>query len=439
MQGGAYTGTKCIRCIHWNYAIDTRQEKGKITNKRAWTHAERNDMPKNNQKAEKIQPRKGNGAWVMLGLFAFTLLMAVALSALALYMLAPDPTIAPDVVEQAAAATLQVAVPIYVDETVNSILPGFISGTLTASAPGENPIPPAPILPTPPPIPCDLAGFVADQTIPDGARLSASTAFTKVWTVRNLGSCTWAADYALVFLGGESMAGQSPVTIGKELAPDDQMEISVNLVVPANNGAYSAEWMLQNSDGGTFGLFPNNRPLTLHISVGSVETVALDMTNRSCNATWSSRTGDMECPHPDDFTGGAVNPVGNTMAEYGMGFELPAIEVIPNEGADGVIRGTYELLQIQKGDTFNAIIGCADDQPECNLVFELQYDAGDHIPITLGGWTEKTDGAFQKVSVDLSLLEGTTVHLILSVTSANGTSINNKGIWISPVIFRTTN
>jgi len=358
----------------------------------------------------------------------------VSLSALALKLLAPKPTVEPEVLQQAAASTLEIAVPIYVDETLNALLPGIVSGTLTASAPTPTTNPPTP---TPPVVPCDQAGFVSDGTIPDGFRLLPSSAFTKVWIVRNLGTCTWAEDYALVFSDGELMAGKSPLTLGRELPPGDTMEISANLVAPAAGGVYSGRWRLQNSSGDTFGLAPDDQPLSLHISIGSHETVALDFVDQACFATWSSTTGEMECPNTEDFIGGAINPVESTVAEAGTEFSLPALEAIPSEGPDGQVTGTYNLLQIQVNDNFNAIIACSDNQPECNLVFELQVDPGDHQPVTLGHWMEVTDGAHQKVTVDLSPYAGKTIRLILSVLSQNGTAYDNKGLWISPVILRT--
>lgn len=391
-------------------------------------------MSKTKKFSETTKSPKLNGAILLISMFAATLLLMVGLSALALKFLAPQPTVAPDVVQQAAASTLDIAVPIYVDETLNAIVPTFVSGTLTAIAPIPTLNPPTP---TQPSVPCDEGGFVADGTIPDGSHLSSSSPFTKVWIVRNMGTCTWAEDYALVFFDGELMAGKSPLTLGRELAPGDSMEVSVNLVAPAAGGVYSSRWMLQNSSGNTFGLAPGDQPLSLHISVGSHETVALDFVDQACFAVWSSATGEMKCPNTEDIVAGAVNPVESTIAEAGTEFNLPALEVIPNEGPAGKVIGTYNLFQIQKGDTFTAIIACSDNQPECNLVFELLADPGNHQLILLSRWQETTDGAHQKVAVDLSPYAGKTFRLILSVSSTNGTAYDNKGLWISPVILRT--
>jgi hypothetical protein len=388
-------------------------------------------MPKKKTAITTVESKRSRGAYVLLGLFAATLFVIVALSALALKFFAPAPTVVPEMVQRAADSTLDIIVPIYVDETVHALVPGMVSGTLTAIVPTQTPTP------TLPPIPCDLAGFVSDGTIPDGTRLSASSAFTKVWLVRNIGTCSWNSDYTLVFSAGELMAGQSPLTIGKVLPPGDTIELAVNLVAPATAGIYTSGWMLANNTGETFGLAPDGQPLTLRIVVGSQVTTALDFTDKACSASWSSAIGNINCPNPDDFVTGAVNPVESISVEGGIEFNLPSLEVIPNEGANGITSGKYSLLQIQKNDTFQAIIGCGNDQPDCGLVFELKYDSGDHNLISLGRWNEDTNNSLQKVSVDLTPLENKTVSLILVVSSASSTSRDNKGVWISPVILRT--
>ncbi len=376
------------------------------------------------------QSKKDKGIFIVLGIYGAILLVIVALSALALKLFAPEPTVAAEVLEQAAASTLDIAIPIYVDGTIQAVLPGIISGTLTASVPTQT------ATPTLPPVPCDQAGFVSDAAIPDGTHINASTAFTKVWRVRNMGSCAWNADYALVYKEGELMAALSPITLGKSVEPGETVELSVNLVAPATGGVYSSYWMLQNSNGNEFGLLPEDQLLSLHIVVGTHESIALDFTEKACGAEWTSPVGAIDCPNPDEYISGSINPVESTVVEYGIESILPSLELIPSEGDTGSITGSFGLLQIQKGDFFNAIIGCGIEQPDCDLVFELKYDAGDHNIISLGSWNEITDGTLQKVTVDLSSLEGKTITLILVVTSNNGTARDNKGIMISPVIYR---
>jgi hypothetical protein len=103
---------------------------------------------------------------------------------------------------------------------------------------------------------CDVAGFVADITIPDGTEMAAGTAFTKVWSLRNEGSCTWTPDYQLIFYSGEAMGGAAVYPFASEsVAPGETIDVSVDLVAPAVAGHYVGYWTLRNASGVNFGVY----------------------------------------------------------------------------------------------------------------------------------------------------------------------------------------
>ncbi|MGC1378882.1 MAG: cupin domain-containing protein [Anaerolineales bacterium] len=54
----------------------------------------------------------------------------------------------------------------------------------------------------------DSAVFLADVTISDNTKLKADQPFTKIWQLRNIGTCAWDAGYTLVFTGGIRQAAQ---------------------------------------------------------------------------------------------------------------------------------------------------------------------------------------------------------------------------------------
>src|SRR5512134_2558781 len=49
---------------------------------------------------------------------------------------------------------------------------------------------------------CDAAAFVSDVSYPDGSTVALGSTFTKIWRIRNTGTCTWNTSYALVFVSG---------------------------------------------------------------------------------------------------------------------------------------------------------------------------------------------------------------------------------------------
>jgi hypothetical protein len=102
------------------------------------------------------------------------------------------------------------------------------------------------------PQPCNKSLFVS-ETIPDDTEFNAGDAFTKSWTFKNVGTCTWNTNYKLVFASGEAMGGPASVKFSKSVAPNDQITIQVPLVAPSTSGTYNATWKLQAEDNTQFG------------------------------------------------------------------------------------------------------------------------------------------------------------------------------------------
>jgi hypothetical protein len=114
----------------------------------------------------------------------------------------------------------------------------------------------------------DAAEFLADVTIPDGMDLAPGEVFTKTWQVRNSGSTTWNAAYALAFVSGERMGGVDAVPLLASVAPGQSVDLSVTLTAPTALGRYTGFWMLRNASGQVFGIGPEaNQPIYVQIDV----------------------------------------------------------------------------------------------------------------------------------------------------------------------------
>ncbi len=102
---------------------------------------------------------------------------------------------------------------------------------------------------------CDAAGFVADVTYPDGTEVNAGDNFTKTWRFRNVGSCSWTPSYALVFTGGDAMAGPAAQSLAGNVNPGQTVDLSVSLTAPATDGDYTGNWGIRNAAGVIFSKF----------------------------------------------------------------------------------------------------------------------------------------------------------------------------------------
>ena len=118
--------------------------------------------------------------------------------------------------------------------------------------------------------PCtDKVSFIQDVTVLDDTRFSPGEKFTKTWRLSNAGTCIWTTKYALVFVDGDQMSGQSSQPFASEIIPGQTADFSIDLTAPASAGTYRGNWMLQNDLGERFGLgLDADKPFWVQISVG---------------------------------------------------------------------------------------------------------------------------------------------------------------------------
>src|SRR5215211_900878 len=130
----------------------------------------------------------------------------------------------------------------------------FVTSTLPPTRPGltlPTDIPPTasptsdPLAASPTPSCRDSAIFVEDVTVPDNTRLTAGEEFTKTWKLQNTGSCTW-TDYTIVFVSGDQMDAPDAVPI-PETEASSKVDVSIDLVAPSEDGAYTGNFELRNA------------------------------------------------------------------------------------------------------------------------------------------------------------------------------------------------
>ena len=94
--------------------------------------------------------------------------------------------------------------------------------------------------------------YVADLTVPDNTEMAPGETFSKVWRVRNSGTCTWGAGIQLVYLSDDRMGSSGAIDV-PATAPDGSAELRLDLVAPTTAGAYLSTWRMRTQDGRWFG------------------------------------------------------------------------------------------------------------------------------------------------------------------------------------------
>jgi hypothetical protein len=143
-------------------------------------------------------------------------------------------------------------------------VPSATSLPTIASSPSLEPttmptLPPT-IVPTEPPtatsVPVitgcqDSAQYIGDDGL-DGTTYAPNTPFTKIWRVKNSGTCTWDSSYLVFYISGATMS-QSPaymiVPRGQTVAPGQTVDISLGMTSPPENGSYRADWGIKQENG----------------------------------------------------------------------------------------------------------------------------------------------------------------------------------------------
>jgi hypothetical protein len=287
---------------------------------------------------------------------------------------------------------------------------------------------------TPVPVPCNAAAFVADVTVPDGAVFSPGSSFTKTWRLKNIGTCTWTMQYDLVFVDGNSLGGPAAVDLPGNVAPQQVIDVSVNLTAPTTPGTYRGNWKLRSDGGLLFGTGSSNRPFYVEIQVENpTSQYPYDFAAAFCSAQWRSGAGNLTCPGQDNDSRGFVLRYETPQLETGQIDDEPGLLTNPQIVTDGVIRGQYPAIRVENGYHFKSLIGCAYEAKNCDVRFQLDYQIGDGSIQTLASWSETYNEQTTSVDVDLSSLAGKDVKFILTVF-ANGASNGDRALWLAPRI-----
>ena len=292
-------------------------------------------------------------------------------------------------------------------------------------------------IPTTTEMPCNRAAFVDDITIPDGTELAQGEAFTKTWRLRNTGTCTWTSSYDLVFDSGDSLGGPASKPLLGNVAPNQTVDISVDLTAPNEGGTFRGNWKLRSDSGILFGV-GGSGDVAFYVEIvapGEGETVAYDFVANYCSAEWRSAAGVLPCPGSTGDSDGFVITISAPKLEDNRTENEPALETHPQWINNGVITGKYPPFDVEAGDRFRTIIGCLFDAALCNVKFQFNYRVDGGSLQTLGSWTETADGSIRILDIDLSSLAGQSVEFVLAV-QANGSSGQDWAFWLAPHIRR---
>ena len=157
-----------------------------------------------------------------------------------------------------------------------------VPATSTAALPSATTVPTTSVLQKA----CNIAapGFPIDVTIPDDTVMNPGQTFTKIWRLKNIGSCTWTTDYKVQLFSGEAMGAPVVINLPQIVAPGQEVDISVDLLAPQAAGTYQGNWKLRTAADEWFGIGSDGNShfwVRIQVKGGATATITSTVTATS--------------------------------------------------------------------------------------------------------------------------------------------------------------
>ncbi|MGA9397192.1 MAG: NBR1-Ig-like domain-containing protein [Anaerolineaceae bacterium] len=282
------------------------------------------------------------------------------------------------------------------------------------------------------PVPCNKVKFIDDLSIPDNTILALNAAFTKMWRIRNDGTCTWTTTYSVFFDSGAQMGAASSIPLTRNVYPGETYDISIPMTAPSSAGTYRGNWKMKDQNGTNF----ITNPLYVQIiAQAGGNTIVYNFADNYCAASWVSGAGVLPCPGPTNDIRGFVVRQDSPKWSNGGQEDEHAVETHPQWVDDGVISGLYPGFNVLNGDKFVSDIGCLYGGSACNFKYQVTYKSdGGPLSLLIQGTKVYGEGP-TRINVDLSSLAGHSVQFAL-VVMANGVASQDWAVWLMPSIRR---
>lgn len=270
------------------------------------------------------------------------------------------------------------------------------------------------------PTPCYAAELIRHVTIPNGQILPPNTTFTKIWRIRNVGSCTWPRGSYMVPARNNLWIGTAETNNGT-VRPGASADYAVTLTSPNSDGDFTGDWLLRVARNTQ--LEPRDRDaFRVRIRVASSPpTILWNFVDNLCTARWrGSNDREVSCPSNPSNRNPFVLRAAPATLEGGVA--VPAvIWAQPASTRNASITGTFPGLYIRGDERFRARVGCLQGFDRCNVRMQVFYRPLGGDEVLLASLDEVHDGAWHDLVADFSLapFAGNYVSFILKVTALN--------------------
>lgn len=97
------------------------------------------------------------------------------------------------------------------------------------------------------------ARFIQDVTVFDGTQVLPGSTLTKIWRMKNVGKTAWPEGIVLEWVAGDNMGVSNEPVVIPSVPAGEQVDISVDLKVPSQEGRFVGYYRLRGPHGRRFG------------------------------------------------------------------------------------------------------------------------------------------------------------------------------------------
>jgi hypothetical protein len=148
---------------------------------------------------------------------------------------------------------------------------------------------------------CTASATFMSETIPDGTIMSPGQVFTKIWHIKNTGTCAWDATWKLVFVSGDLMGAKYVFNFPQPAAPDEVVDVPIVFTAPQTGGSYRGYWEIESPWGLDFGDSGSGNPFWVDIVVAGNVTPQNNKTATVFGVTNVSYDINYRCTSANQF------------------------------------------------------------------------------------------------------------------------------------------
>src|SRR5258706_903303 len=249
------------------------------------------------------------------------------------------------------------------------------------------------------------AVLLQDVTIPDNTKRNAWDQFTNTWEFKNTGTCPW-ENYTLRFESGDQLSAPTSLSI-PATQPGKNVTISVDLIAPSSDGAYSGYFALNDATGKNL-LIGTEKNFWVKIIVGNIiPTLQATAQGNVINTPYVPSGGNSNCAYSQNaaYVGQVISLINQARAAVNLqpltvnaqltsaaqthSADMACNNFLDHTGSDGSWIGDrlrqagylassyFEIIAI--GTPQNAIDQLAADAPHWEAVlnpYATEFDVG---------------------------------------------------------------